>query len=280
MASLEFDRKLYAGHPYARPEDGYIETISAIGRQDLIQFHADNYGPQGMVLSIAGGIDPEEALGKVVKALGSWQDQGKGIKSATPVINPLQSLVREHVQIAGKSQTDIILGCLGPERSSPDFLSASLGNNILGQFGMYGRLGERVREQAGLAYYAYSSLSSGIDTGAWYAAAGVDPMNVEKTIDLILDEISKFVGETVSEDELTDSKANYIGKLPLRMESNAGVANSLTQLERYTLGLDYYQKYADMVKAVTIEDVLGTANKYLDKNRMVIISAGTKNNRE
>lgn len=280
MASLEFDQKLYTGHPYARPEDGYIETISAIGREDLIQFHSDHYGPQGMVITIAGGIDPQEAMAKVEKAFGSWHNIRQQNIPATPAIIPLQSPVREHVQIAGKSQTDLIMGCLGPERGSPDYLPAALGNNILGQFGMYGRIGERVREQAGLAYYAYSSLSSGIDTGAWYAAAGVDPKHVEETIDMILDEIHRFITIPVTDEELSDSQANFIGKLPLRMESNAGVANSLTQLERYKLGLDYYQRYAGLVNEVTPECILDTAKKYLNTNQMVIVSAGTKNRNE
>jgi len=74
----------------------------------------------------------------------------------------------------------LLIGTIGPARKSPDYLAAALGNSILGQFGMMGRIGEVVREKAGLAYYAYSSLSSGIGPGSWVVAAGVAPQNLQK----------------------------------------------------------------------------------------------------
>ena len=128
------------------------------------------------------------------------------------------------------------MGVAGPQRNSPDFLAASLGNNILGQFGMMGRIGESVRERSGLAYHASSSLSGGIGPGPWLFIAGVDPKNLEKVIALIRQEITRFISEPVTSEELADSQANYIGRLPLSLESNAGVASALLNLERYGLG--------------------------------------------
>jgi zinc protease len=168
----------------------------------------------------------------------------------------------------------MVLGSAGPSRSAPDYVPASLGNNIFGQFGMYGRIGEVVREQSGLAYYAYSSLSGGLGPGPWTVWAGVDPANVDTTIELIRKEIIRFVTEPVSEEELSDTKANYIGSLPLSLESNGGVASALTNLERHSLGLDYYRKYAGMVSAVTAEDILAAARHYLNPDRLGIGIAG------
>ena len=133
----------------------------------------------------------------------------------------------------------------------PDFVSASLGNNIFGQFGMMGRIGDVVREQSGLAYYASSSLNAGIGPGSWEVSAGVNPANLQKAIELIQEEISRFVSEPVTTEELEDSQANYIGRLPISLESNNGVANALINLERYKLGLDYYRNYAGLIHSVT-----------------------------
>jgi zinc protease len=168
----------------------------------------------------------------------------------------------------------MILGTAGPQRSAPDFLAASLGNNILGQFGLMGRIGEVVREQAGLAYYAGSSLSGGLGPGPWHVAAGVDPANIDQAIDLIRAEITRFVNEPVTTDELSDSQANYIGRLPLSLESNAGVAGALINLERYALGLDYYRRYPDLIRAITRQDVLDAARHYLHPDRLGIAVAG------
>ena len=108
---------------------------------------------------------------------------------------------------------------------------------------MMGRIGEVVREQAGLAYYASSGLNAWIESGSWEVSAGVSPKNLEQAIELIRQEMRKFIQEKVTENELSDSKANYIGSLPLSLESNSGVSNALLRLERFQLGLDYYKRY-------------------------------------
>ena len=74
--------------------------------------------------------------------------------------------------------------------------------------------------------------------------------------------------------ELSDSQANFIGRLPLSLESNGGVVSALLSIERYELGLDYYHRYADMVRNVTRGDVLETARKFIDPDRLVISTAG------
>ncbi len=139
---------------------------------------------------------------------------------------------------------------------------------------MMGRIGEAVREKAGLAYYAYSSLSGGMGPGPWSVSAGVDPQNVDRVIDLVRTEIARFIAEPVSAEELSDSKTNFIGRLPLALESNAGVAGALLNLERYDLGLDYYQRYADLINAVTPEKAMRVAQRYLHPDRLGIAVAG------
>jgi len=275
MASLAFDQVIYAGHPYRYPEDGYPETISAIQVSDLQEFQRRHYGPRGMVIAVVGGIEPAKAMEAVAKVLADWQNPLQTDPPALPGLNPLAETRRVKVNIGGKAQSDIVLGAAGPARRDPNFLAASLGNNILGQFGMMGRLGESVREQAGLAYYIASGLAGGIGPGPWDVAAGVDPENVDEAIDLILEELQRFYQEPVTPEELADSQANYIGRLPLSMESNAGVASALMALERFNLGLDYYRRYPDLVRSVTPEQVLETARQYLDPARLGIAVAGS-----
>lgn len=274
MASLTCDQIVYARHPYSRPEDGFPETIQAISRDDLVAFHQQNYGPRGIVLAVVGGVEPARVVEITAQALGDWQNPSQPEPPVLPEVIPLQAQEVRRVPIPGKSQSDVILGTAGPRRAEPDFLAATLGNNILGQFGMMGRIGEVVREQAGLAYNAYSSLSGGVGPGPWSMAAGVDPAKVDQAIELICSEIARFVSEPVTEAELDDSQANFIGRLPLSLESNAGVAGALINLERYNLGLDYYRRYADMIRQITRQDVLDAARHYLHPDRLGVAVAG------
>jgi zinc protease len=137
-----------------------------------------------------------------------------------------------------------------------------------------GRIGDVVREKAGLAYSASTSLSAFIDAGAWEVSAGVSPANLQRAIDLILQELQRFTQEPVTAEELQDSQSNYIGQMPLSLESNAGVVNALLKIERFQLGLDYYQRYPDLVEAVDPETILETAQRYWHHDRLAIVSAG------
>ena len=274
MASMVFDQILYKGHPYSRPEDGHPETIQNITRADLVKFHREYYGPRGLIIAIVGAVKPEEAVRQVKRALGGWQVKGQKEAPELPALKPLKKTVNKHHRIAGKSQSDLIIGTNGPMRRDPEFMSASIGNNILGQFGMMGRIGDVVREKSGLAYYAYSSLSAGIGPGSWEVNAGVNPQNVKKASGLIVDELKRFVQEGVTADELADTKANFIGRLPLSLESNGGVANALLNIERHNLGLDYYQRYEGLVNEVRREDVLNTVRKFIDPDKLAIAVAG------
>ena len=274
MASLIFDSIVYANHPYSRPEEGHPETVQMITRQDLVDFHQIQYGPAGMVIAVVGAIDPQQAVEKVAEVLGDWQNVQQPKPLPLPPLTPLSETRTERLSISGKYQADILVGRAGPVRRSPEYLSAVLGNSVLGQFGMMGRIGDVVREKAGLAYYAHSSLNGGLGPGPWTVSAGVDPVNIEKAIDLIRSEVRRFVSEPVAAEELADSQANFIGRLPLTLESNGGVAGALLNLERYDLGLDYYRRYPDLVRAVTVEQVLKTAQQYLDPDRLAIGIAG------
>jgi zinc protease len=274
MAALVFDRALYAGHPYGRPSDGYVETVQAITRDDIENFHRLHFGPRGMVIAIVGAIEPKKAVDEVTRALDGWQVRGQKEAPALPPLKPVNETVKHHHPIPGKSQSDIVVGTAGPRRKDPEYMAASLGNSVLGQFGMMGRIGDVVREKSGLAYYAYSSLSAGIGPGAWEVNAGVNPKNLQKAAGLIEKELRRFVKSGVSKDELADSQANYVGRLPLSLESNSGVAGAMINIERYDLGLDYYQRYEGLVREVTRDDVLQTARKYIDPDRLVIATAG------
>lgn len=274
MADLLFEQFLYANHPYGKPSDGYPETIQAITRKDLENFHRLHFGPRGLVIAIVGGIHPKKAAEAVAKVLGDWTVPGQKEPPALPPLKPLKKTVRKHHLIPGKSQSDLVVGTLGPTRKSPDFMAASLGNSVLGQFGMMGRIGSVVREKSGLAYYAYSSLHAGIGPGSWEVNAGVNPKNLKKALGLIETELRRFVKSGVTKQELSDSQANYIGRLPLSLESNGGMVSAILNIHRYQLGMDYYQRYESMVRNVTRDDVLEAARKYIDPDRLVIATAG------
>ncbi len=274
MARLAFDALLYPDHPYGRSVKGYEETVSPLSRPDLEAYYRDHYGPQGMVLAVVGALPVAEVVRKVEATLGDWRAPGANPNRAIPPAVQLDAPRRQVVPVEGKTQADVIVGWPGLARSDADYMKVSLANNILGTFGMMGRLGDRVRDEQGLAYYVYSRVEAGLGAGPWLATAGVNPANVERAIAGILGEVQRLRDEPVPAEDLADSQAYVTGIMPLRLETNEGVAQILLEIERYGLGLDYLLHYDDLVRAVTVEDVQEMAGKYLHPENYVLAVAG------
>ncbi len=273
-AGMAFDQIVYPNHPYGRPDEGVPYTIRAVHRRDLKAFHRKYYGPQGMVLAVVGGIDPQQVVEMVQRTLGDWRNPSQPVPPPLPEWHPLKGREDVSILMPAKSQSDIIIGTAGPARSSEDFMPAALGNMVLGKFGLMGRLGESLREQAGLAYYVYSEMGASIGPGAWAVSAGVDPRDVERAIELIFTELRRFVSEPVTDEELADVQANLIGSMPLSLESNTGVAVQLLHMERHQLGLDFLRRYPELVRAITPAQILEASARYLDLDRLAVVVAG------
>jgi len=273
MAGLSFRELLYQNHPYGLSVDGYLDSIQNLDRDTLSEFHNRHYGPQGMIITLVGGIKPETALAKVQAAFGDWNTSQQPMPSV-PMIQRPDSKLRTHFQMPDKTQTDLVLGVPGPLRSAPDYLEASLANTVLGVFGMYGRLGQNVRESQGLAYYSFSRLLGGLGPSPWYVSTGVSPDKVEVALESILHEIERIIEEPIPEDELADSQAFRTGALPVSLETNSGISNVIADIELYELGLDYLQNLRKRIYSMTPETIQAAASRYLSVDEIVIASAG------
>ena len=271
---MAFAEIAYAGHPYAHDEEGNPKTIRGIALQDLKDFHKKRYGPAKMIVTVAGAVHSGKAVHWVEKYFGDWKNPGQAERPPLPPAPRPARWLETAVSLPGKSQADLVIGAPGPARTAPDYLPAMLGNNILGVFGMYGRIGDAVREAEGLAYYSMSTISGGLGPGPWMVMAGVNPRNVPRAVELIRREIARFTQSKVSRAELADSQASIVGRMPLQMESNEGVAGSLMNIEMFDLGLDYYQRFPSLIRAITPDQILDAARRYLHAERMAMAVAG------
>jgi zinc protease len=274
MAALTFDALLYPDHPYGRSIQGYEETVSSLGRDDLVRYYREHYSPQGLVISVVGAVSAAAVVDRVQATLAGWQAPDATPNRSIPPGVRLNEPRHQFVPVEGKTQADIVLGWPGLARKDADFMKANLTNAVLGVFGMMGRLGDTIREEQGLAYYVYSRLEAGLGAGAWSAIAGVNPANVQRAIDGILHEVRRLRDEPVPAGELADSQAFLTGSMPLRLETNEGVAQTLLDMERHDLGFDYLLRYADLVYAVAVPDLQEMARKYLDPEVYALAVAG------
>jgi zinc protease len=273
MAGLAFRELLYQDHPYGLSVEGYIDSVSRLGRQELVDFHRHHYGPRGLILAVVGAVEKEAVTEMVTGAFGDWRTDQQPLPDAPPAKRPVTT-VRTQVEMAEKTQSDIVLGLPGPLRSAEDYLEASVANTILGVFGMYGRLGTSLREEQGLAYYAYSRLQGGLGPSPWLVATGVAPDRVEQAIESILAEIRRLQSEPIPPEELADTQAYRTGSMPVSLETSDGLAGVMVDMELYDLGLDYLQHLPDRINGMTPESVQAAARRYLSAEQIAIAVAG------
>lgn len=275
MAGRYFRELLYGlDHPYGRSANGTLESIPRLSRDDLLAFYQQTFHPQDGAVVVVGDVNSQAVYDTLEAALGQWQPGHPPPEIDVPEPAPLAEKVRYVHAMPNKSQADLVLGTVGPRRLDADFYAAEVGDTILGQLGLGGRIGLNVRDKEGMAYYARTSLSGNLGPSPWTIYAGVNPANVDRAIDLIVAEVRRFRTEPVNEQELADAKAYLTGTLPLQLESNEGVASLLLESHLYNLGDDFIARYPDLINAVTAEEITAAAYKYLNDEVYALAIAG------
>jgi zinc protease len=260
-------------HPYSRSAGGTIETVQAITRDDLAEFHT-RYHPATMTIAVVGDIEAEQVIAELEQVFSGWEPAGAPPRQELPPVTKIEGVSRREIAMEGKSQSDLLWAVHGLQRSDPDYYAAMLANLILGQLGMGGRLGDHVRDTHGMAYSVGSRLDATLGAGPWYAVAGINPQNVQRALDGILNEIKQFQSEGPTDQELDDARAYLTGSLVLGLETNGGVASTLVAIERYGLGLDYIDRYPAIINGVSREAIVEAARTYLSTDDYVVTVAG------
>lgn len=274
QASRAIRSMLYpSNHPYSRLSSGTIESVSAITREDLASFQR-LFQPNLTRIAIVGDVEPEEVKQLFERSFGAWQVSGTVPSDELPPVPPLKGIQRKDIVLEGKVQSDIFLCTHGLKRTDPDYYAAMLANLILGSIGMGGRLGENVRENQGMAYSVFSGFDAGVGAGPWTAAAGVNPANVERAIAAILHEIEQFKQDGPTELELSDARAYLTGSVVLALETNDGIASTLLGIERFDLGLDYIDRYPEIINSTSREAIVEAARRYFSTENYVLATAG------
>lgn len=279
-----------ADHPYAWRLVGTEETVARIDRDQLASFHESHYGPGGAVLVVVGAVSAEQVSAAAAAAFGGWTPatgaqgpDGGGLPAALPRVPEVdgpQQVERVVQTMANKAQADVMIGHAGLKRLDDDYYAATVMNMILGSFAMGGRLGRVIREEKGMAYYAYSAMAAGVGAGPFAVRAGVHPGNVDAAIECALEELERIRTEPVTDDELSDSKSAIIRSLPRQLESNEGVAGALHAIEQYQLGLDYLERYPGIIESIDADQVMAVAARRLHPDRCAVAIAGPYPNAE
>ncbi len=261
-----------ADHPYGRTPTGSTATVEGIDRRQLLDFHAAWFAPDRLTLVLVGDIGVSAAVAVVTRVCGDWGGRAEPVPPLRPPpVSTRRCLV---IPMPAKAQADIVYGFTTILRSDPAFHAYWIMNNVLGQYGIGGRLGRSIRERQGMAYYAGSMFDAGHIAGPLLVRAGVNADNVDRAIASIDTEVAAMARDGVTDEELTSAKRYLVGSTPRSLETNEGIARFLQTAELFDLGLDHDRRLPGLVQSVTADEVAEAARRTLVTEHASIVIAG------
>jgi zinc protease len=171
-------------------------------------------------------------------------------------------------------QSQVIFGSMGLARSDPDWYAAYVLNYVLGGGGFTSRLTEEVREKRGLAYSVYSYLYPMDYTAIYMGGVGTQNTRVAEALAVIKAEIARTRDNGLTAEELANAKTYLNGSFPLRLTASGRIARLLLAIQRENLGIDYMDRRAGLINAVTLEDIARVAKRLLQPDNLLVVVVG------
>jgi zinc protease len=268
VAKKAFRRALFLSSPYGHPIEGTLSSLPTLTRQALVRFYREYYHPNNAILAVVGDITTAEVEAKLLPKLAAWPSASlpEIAFSSSVAQGPKTILIDRPV-----TQANVVLGHIGISRNNPDYYALQVMNYLLGGGGFASRLMEEIRNKRGLAYAVASLFETGKYPEAFQIVLQTKNASAREAIALARQQMERMRTEMVSAHELEGAKKYLVGSFPLRLGTQAKLANFLIQVEYYGLGLDYAETYPMLIDSVTREDVLRVARTYLHPERAILV---------
>ncbi len=212
VAHRTFVSQLFADHPLGRETAGDRDTVQAINAADVRQFFESHYHAGSMVVTLAGPIDHDAALGLISAAFADIRPTGRVPSRQAP-----EAIGQHHSIDDDTEQVHIVIGNRSLARGDDDREPLDVVNHVFGG-GLSSRLFEEIRERRGLAYSVYSGVAAYTDSGAFQMYAGTQPEHGDTVIELMRAELERLVRDGISDDELDVAVGYLTGAFELGLE--------------------------------------------------------------
>jgi zinc protease len=274
VADVVFPKVVYStSHPYGR--SATETSVKAISRDDVLAFHKKFFDPRRAIITVVGDVTTDDVKRIADRVLGPWAGSGDSQVSfdysAPPAPKPTTIYL---VDKPGAAQSSFALGEVGPPRKTPDFFALRVMNTMFGEL-FQSRLNGNIREEKGYSYGVGSEFAFGRGPGPFRAGGDIITAKSDAALTEFMKEINGIRGaRPVTDGEMEASKNSLVQSLPQRFSSVRSIGNAIAGLYVQDLPENYYQTYGASVMAVTKEDVVRVAQKYIDPAHLAIVIVG------
>ncbi len=273
LASERLRKTLFGAHPYARVSPSE-EQVAAYTRPELQAVYREFYTPENALLLLVGDFDSREMLKTAEAVFRGWTGEKPETKTAAAPANPRGRRVYL-IHVPGAVQTQLLAGCRAITRKHPDWVKLGLTNSLYGG-AFNSRLVMNIREDKGYTYSPRSGVNALRQHGYFSISAAVRNEVVAASLTEIFYELDKLRSVPVPEAELADAQNYQSGVFSMGLATQDGLLSQLSTVALNELPDDYLETYRAKVRALTPEDLLATARKYLDSANMQIVVVGDR----
>ena len=270
IAQDAFYQALYGDHPYGSPPHGTADSLNAITRDDVQDFHRRHYTAANVMVAIVGDLDRSGAE-QLADALVGGLPEGETIPPppAPPPISS-QTLRIPHPS----SQSHILIGQMGISRADPDYHALYLGNHVLGGGGLVSILAQEIREQRGLAYSAYSAFTPMRQAGPFLINLQTRNDQADTALEVAQTTLRAFTTDGPEAQALEEARQNITGGFALDLAGNTKLVNYLGFIAFYDLPLDYLKNFIGVMNGIALEQVRTAWQRHLQPERMITVIVG------
>ncbi len=267
-AQIAWSQAVYGDHPYGRRNEGTEATLASITLDDLRAQHRRLFARSQLRIAVVGAIDAETLKGELDRVFGALPAEPELAQVAKVDLK-----LGQEIDVAyDLPQTSLRLAFPGIERKDPQFFAAYLMNEVLGGGTFSSRLFEEVREKRGLAYSVGSSLINNEYSAGLVISTATRSDRAAETLDVIRREVARMAAEGPTEAELDAAKKYVVGAYAINnLNSSAAIAATLVELQLDDLGIDYIQKRAAQIDAVTPEQARAAAKRLLSPEPAIMV---------
>lgn len=269
IASRSFDSLVFGTHPYGSSQDGTIESVAALTRDDIVAAHQGTMARDRLYVGAVGDIGAKELGALLDNLLLDLPETGADFPPVAAMNFPGGVKVVEF----DTPQSVVVFGQKGIDMTDPDFFAAYVLNQILGGGSFESRLMQEVREKRGLTYGVYTYLADRDLADFWAGSVASGNETVTEAIEVIRAEWQR-ARAGVTQAELDDAKTYMTGAYPLRFDGNGPIANIIVGMQMMGLTPDYVSNRNTMIEAVTMDDIFRVAQRLLDPAALSFVVVG------